>query len=166
MENTFAITEENRELVDGVILLVAENETDESVFRRLFTQLGIICNEYIVITRIGQRSINGYFAKKGTKKQHKFVPEMDEDLLETKVGSAGLVHGKDFFSNASDYITFVEAQLVPLAKKYDEQVVDGGDGLLDFWEVQTSKMTYFLEVTRIRMTLVKKSWATIRKPVN
>ena len=132
MENTFAITEENRELVDGVILLVAENETDVSVFRRSFTQLGIICNEYVVITRIGQRSINGYFAKKGTKKQHKFVPEMDEDLLETKVGSAGLVHGKDFFSNASDYITFVEAQLVPLAKKYDEQVVDGGDGLLDF----------------------------------
>ena len=84
---------------------------------------------------------------------------MDGDLLEAKIGTSGLVHGMDFFSNASDYITFVEAKLVLLAKSYDEhQLVDGGDGLLDLLEGTTAKMSKFLEMTRKRMKLVKKTW--------
>ena len=75
--------EHNKDLVDAIVELANSKVSDESLFRRLFSQLGVICNDYVVLTRPGQRSVNGYFAVKGVKKQHKFAPEMDESMLES-----------------------------------------------------------------------------------
>ena len=64
------LAEHNDELVQAIMELLTANEQDESVFRRLFSQMGVISSEFLVVTRAGQRSLNGYFALKGVKKQH------------------------------------------------------------------------------------------------
>ena len=74
----------------------------------IFSQLGVISSEFLVVTRAEQRSLNGYFALKGVKKQHKFPPELDESSLEKKLAEANLVHGVDFFALVADYVSYVQ----------------------------------------------------------
>ena len=75
----------------------------------IFSQLGVISSEFLVVTRAEQRSLNGYFALKGVKKQHKFPPELDESSLEKKLAEANLVHGVVFFDLVADYVSYVHS---------------------------------------------------------
>ena len=58
--------EENRELVEAIVLLSNEKEADESTFRKLFSQLGVITSDYVLITRdaSGDPFLYAYFAHK------------------------------------------------------------------------------------------------------
>ena len=107
--------EENRELVEAIVLLNNDTEADESTFRKLFSQLGIISSEYVVITRAasGDPSLYAYFARKGARREHRFPQELDESLLEKKMLEASLLRGVDLFCGVGDYVQFVNKTIVP-----------------------------------------------------
>ena len=48
------LLEANRDLVQTLVTLSKEEEHDESVYRRLFLQLGAISKDYVVVTRPGK----------------------------------------------------------------------------------------------------------------
>ena len=68
------VAEENQESVEAIVLLSNEKEADESTFRKLFSQLGVITSHYILITRAtsGDPSLYAYFARKGARREHRF----------------------------------------------------------------------------------------------
>ena len=107
--------EQNRELVEAIVLLSNDTEADESTLRKLFSQLGVISSEYVVITRAasGDPSLYAYFARKGARREHRFPQEMDESLLEKKLQEASLVRGVDLFCGVDDYVQFVKKTIVP-----------------------------------------------------
>ena len=112
MAGKFVMTEENSEVVESIFNLINSKEADETRFRRCFTLANIICGEYTNITRPDKPSVYGYFREKGIKKALKIGPEIDENMLESKLTSAGLVHGEHFFCYSKDYIQFANKYMV------------------------------------------------------
>jgi len=110
---------ENRDLVDELVVLAQQNEEDTTVLRHYFCKLKIICNEYVTITNGTDKSVYGYFATKGVKKALRFAPEMDMSAVNEKLASGKLQHGVDFFSAATDYISFVLNTIIPKLAEVD-----------------------------------------------
>ena len=107
------LLEANRDLVQTLVTLSKEEEHDESVYRRLFLQLGAISNDYVVVTRPGKSSLYAYFAKKGVRRSNKIGQDIDETMLEQKLVEGNLVLGVDVFMTAGHYKTFVDKVIVP-----------------------------------------------------
>ena len=110
---------ENRDVVDELVALAQQNEEDTTVLRHYFCKLKIICNEYVTITNGTDKSVYGYFATKGVKKALRFAPEMDMSAVNEKLASGKLQHGVDFFSAATDYISFVLNTIIPKLAEVD-----------------------------------------------
>ena len=119
MSAKFCLTEENMIVVENIMNLIEENESDESCFRRCFTLCGIISIDYVLITRSDKPSMYGYFTEKGKKKELKIPRELDEESLEAKLQAAGLQHGEVFFSYAKDYISYAKKYIAPLLEELD-----------------------------------------------
>ena len=122
---SFSLTKDNKEAIEQLVALASNNDQDETIFRKLFSSLDFICNEYVLVTRSGKSSLYGYFAVKGKKKQHKFGREYDEKALQNKMIEAGLLYGFDLFTSAGDYIAFVERNLTKLCSSntIDEETI-------------------------------------------
>ena len=121
MNAKFQITKENREIVDELVLLTKHEDTDPSDFRRTFSQLDLISRDYVVVTGCGQRSLYGYFAVKGIKSKNKFFPEIDFNVLQEKLSSAGLKNGVDFFFASGGLPHLLTSVIVPLLEAYDSK---------------------------------------------